>query len=126
MLNDLIKLRNSKQPTASGNTDVIQFDYLFWTELEKIGKKNRAKALDAVRDASEKPDKPGTILASQRYKTVLKVGSPPQVFDKEVFIDEILKRCPEVSRVVLRECATAAVVDGTPRRTYTVEDMSDE
>lgn len=123
MLNEIISIRNKKQPTGGSNTDVVQFDYKFWTELEKIAKKEREKALQAVKNLSDKPDTAGVILASQVFRTVLRVSEPFKTFDKEVFIDEIIKRHPEVPKHSLREAATAAVVDGIRRKTYTVEDM---
>lgn len=125
MLTKLIHLRNELQPKSMSNTDALQFDYKFWTELEKTAKKSRDNALSVLKSACDDPNSPGIILKSARFITILKKSSPIKAFDKEVFIEEIIKRCPSIPRHVLREAATAAVVETAPRSTYSVEDNDD-
>lgn len=124
MLNDLLKLRNSKQPKSLSNTDTLQYDYKFWSEIDSLTTKHRKAALEILKSASEKPDVPGIILASQKFKTTLKQSEPIKSFDKEVFIDLLLKKYPEISRATLRELATEAVVAGNRRNSYTVEETN--
>lgn len=122
MLNKLLRIRNELQPKSMSNVDALQFDYKFWTELERTAKKSRDASLSVLKSACENPNEPGIILKSDRFITILKRTAPVKQFDKEVFIEEIIKRCPEIPRHVLRECATASVVETTPRSTYSVED----
>jgi hypothetical protein len=122
MLNELIKLRNSKQPPSLNNVDAILFDYKFWTELESLTKKHRSLALDTLKSACVDAEQPGIILTGKRFFAFLKLSKPIRAFDKEVFIEKLLEKLPNIPKHVIRECATEAVVETTPRKTYSVED----
>lgn len=126
MLNDLIALRNKLQPKGFGNTDVLQHDYKFWTEMEKLSKKQREKSLEVLKDAAGFKDgetKPGIIMKSVKYSTEFKQTNPVKTFDKEIFMDSIIAKYPEIPRHVLRELATGAVVDGVVRKSFIVEEL---
>lgn len=126
MLNDLIALRNKLQPKGFGNTDVVQFDYKYWTDVEKIAKKNRDAALATLKNVADFLDgetRPGVIISSVKYKTEFKETAPVKGFDKEVFMDKIIQKFPEIQRHVLRELATASVVDGSTRKSFIVEEI---
>jgi len=125
MLNDLIALRNKKTPKNISNTDALMFDYKFWTEAESVIKKTREASKSTMLSASDKPDKPGIVLASQKYKCVLEQSSPIRAFDLEVFIMSVLDYYPLCSKPKLRELATAAVVPTKPRNTYKVMEITD-
>lgn len=116
---DLIAMRDSIRPTAGGNTDPLMSDYWFWSEIEKITKKERETAKQLCLDASTDPLHPGVVLKSKIYQLVLKATNPIQKFDLEVMIERLLKKFKD--RVYIRECAVKAMVDGEPRRSYTVE-----
>lgn len=121
MLHDLIQIRNKLQPHSSSNSDSLQFDYNFWSDLEKIAKKHREAAkANLLILAGAKATKPGIIVRGVMFETTLKQTAPIRTFDKEVFIDHIVTNFPDVPRHSLRELATKSLVDGEPRRTYTV------
>lgn len=120
MLNDLIKIRNQHQPHSKNNNDALQYDYHFWTEVEKTGRAKRAKSLDVLKSACKSPDTPGVIIRGSLYETSLEQTAPYRKFSKELFIELILEAFPEVPKHKLRELATEAVVDDSPRKTYKV------
>lgn len=124
MLNDLINLRNRKQPKGMSNTDNLMYDYKFWTEVERDTKKAREQSKQTMLSASEKPTTAGIVLASQKYKCVLEVSEPVRQFNLEVFINSIMTTYPKLSKPKLRELATAAVVPTKPRMTYKVEEAN--
>lgn len=123
MISNIIAVRNQLQPKLEANSDILQFDYKFWTELESIAKKQRAAALKQVIAAGEDITTSGTVVRGKAFVTTLDVSKPVQTFDKDVFIDLIAAKHPEVPRHSLRELATAAVVNGSPRKTYRTEEI---
>lgn len=116
---DLIKMRDSIRPKGAGNTDPLMSDYWFWSEVEKITKKERETARKLCLDASTDPLKPGVVLRSKTYMLVMKATNPIKRFDLEIMIELLLRKFKD--RVYIRECAVKAELDGDPRRTYTVE-----
>lgn len=127
MLSQLISLRNSLQPHSTSNNDAVQFNYLFWTDLEKTAKKERAKALTTVQKASKHPEKAGIILRGAMFETELTQSEPRRTFDKEVFIDLIVEKYGEtIPKHELRELATKAVVEGNRSNTFTTRRKDDE
>lgn len=121
ILQSLLSLRNDVQPKSSNNLDSVQFDYHFWTDLEKVVKKQREKAKDALLKIAKKPEKIGIIINGGLYNTWHKASNPRRTFDKDVFIELVVKEFPEIPRWQLVELATRAVVDGAVSHTYTVE-----
>lgn len=121
MLSNILAVRNELQPKSSNNVDSVQFDYHFWTDLEKLAKKQRDKAKDALLKVAKNPDKVGVIIRGGLYDTEHKASNPRRVFDKDVFIDLIMKEFPDIiSRWQLVELATRSVVDGAVSHSYTV------
>lgn len=122
MLPEIIKVRDRLAPKSSSNIDPTLFNYKFWTDLEKLSKKHRTLALDAAQKLSDDASKVGTIVSGGRFILTHSVSNPISAFDKEVFIEKILEKYPSVSRHELRELATASVVEGSRRHTYSVEE----
>ena len=126
MLHELRQIRDRLQPKSTNNLDALQFNYLFWSDVEKIAKKERGLALDNIKIASKTPTSPGVVLRGLLYKTTLKQTNPRRTFDKDLFIDLLCDAYPEIPRHTLREIATKAVEDGSVSNTYTVVGASEE
>lgn len=93
------------RPKSSVNTDSIQFDYKFWTELESLAKKEREKSLDVLKEASKNPNTPGVVMQGQLFTTELVVGKM-SLFDPELFMDNIIDYYKDsVQKWKLRELA---------------------
>jgi len=122
---EIIALRNKLQPKYENNTDPLIFDYRFWTELEKLAKKEREAALDRAKAFSSDPEKEGLVIKGKALRLMLKISSPPKAFDKETFMNTISEQF-KIEKHKLREIATASVAEGTPRKSYTVEDREDD
>ena len=128
ILQALLTVRNDVQPKSSNNLDSVQFDYHFWTDLEKVVKRQREQAKAALLKCAKNPDKIGVIIRGGLYNTEHKATNPRRTFDKDVYIDLLAKKFPEISRWELVALATEAVVDGTVSHTYTVvaKDKNDD
>ena len=125
MLSEIVALRNKRQPTGGTNTDVIQYDYKFWTELEKLAKTNRDTSKEKLKSVCEDPEKPGVILRGNIYVTELKATKPVMGFNFEEFLNLLYTEFPDLkgSRAIIRELSVKAVIPGNPRLTYTTKEI---
>lgn len=124
MRQEMVKLLNKLCPKYTNNTDPLLFGYKFWTEAEKLAKKQRVDALSLCLSAAHKdPEDSGIILSGDRLRLELSVSKPILAFDNELFIAKIIETFPEIDRHVLRELATASVVDTNPRKTYKIVEI---
>lgn len=121
MIGDILQLRNKLQPKSDSNSDNLQFDYKFWTELESLAKKNRDTSLDAVKGLSDKPDKPGVIVMGKLFHTTLTESKPVLAFDKEEFVKLLNEKYPEIEKHKIRELILMATIPGNTRKSYRTE-----
>lgn len=119
----IVALRNKLQPHYEGNTDPLIFDYAFFTALESFTKKERERAKEKMLALSTSPEKEGIVLQTSMQTVELKKSKASPVFDLSTFIEAICKQYPEIMKHKLKELATESVVDGTPRKTYTVTEL---
>lgn len=128
ILQALLAVRNDVQPKSSNNVDSVQFDYHFWTDIEKVAKKQREISRAALLKVAKNPDKVGVIIRGGLFNTEHKASNPRRVFDKDVFIELVVKEFPEIARWQLVELATRAVVDGSVSHSYVVvaKDKNDD
>lgn len=121
----VIKIRNDLQPKFTDNTDMLIYDYDFFTQLESFAKKEREKSKQKALDASPHADKTdGTILRTVKQELVVKSSKASDVFDLATFIDNVADKLG-VDKFKLKELATVSVKPGTPRKTYSVEQIDE-
>ncbi len=124
----LIGVRNDLQPKLQQTSDLLLFDYKFWSELESLAKKERESAKKnvlALVDADKK-DKPGILLRGGVYHLFQKFSAAPRSFDLQAFINLIIEKYPDVQKHdLVRWSTTDAVTEGTQRRYITTEDNDD-
>jgi hypothetical protein len=123
---ELIALRNKKQPKSPNNLDTVQYDYKYWSEIESIAKKERTASLKRLKETAKNPETPGIVMQGVLFETTLSVSEPVRSFDLELFIENILKEFPKISKPKLRELATSSVVAGSRRMTYRTELKQEE
>lgn len=109
------------RPHSPSNKDAALFDYKFWTELESHAKKMRASALEKALEHKNERDE-GILVAGSMFRLNLVVSAAPETFSKELFMDNIREKFPQVPAHALRELATASVAKGTPRKSYKIEE----
>src|SRR5690606_10955309 len=123
LTSSVAKLRNELQPHYNNNIDPMLFDYKFFTELESFAKKERDKAKKRCIDYADKPDDAtGTLISTSAQIFTVTVSNAPQTFDKDSFIETVAKQF-NIDKFKLKEIATASVKEGTPRKTYKVEEL---
>lgn len=116
----IVRLRNELQPKFNTNIDPVIFDYAFFTALESFVKKEREKSKEKMLAMSNTPEKEGIVLETPYQRVELKKSKASPVFDLPLFIDNVCKFYPDVMKHKLKELSTESVVEGTPRKTYTV------
>lgn len=122
----IIKLRNDLQPKFTNNSDVLLYDYQFLTAVESFAKKEREKSKAKVLSTADDPLKEGTVIRGSALRLVLKTSKAPSSFDLDTFIAAILAAYPDVQKHKLRELAGSSNIPGSPRKSYTVENIDDE
>jgi len=123
----VVALRNQQQPQLNDDENITLFDYLFYTELEKLAKREREKAKKRCIDIANKPDDvEGVLFETHRYRLSLSIARPSEKFDLDTFLNSLVETYPDIMKHQVREIAAASVVPGTTfRRTYKVEEISD-
>lgn len=124
----LVGIRNELQPHLQKNSDLLMYDYKFFTELESVAKKERERAKKEMLTLvpEDKRDATGVLVRGGVYNIQQKFSAAPRSFDLETFINLICEKYSDVQKHDLRRWATTdAVVEGTQRRYLTVEDNDD-
>lgn len=123
LTSSVVKVRNELQPHFNDNIDIMIFDYDFYTKLESFAKKEREKSKVKLIDYADKPDDfVGALLRTQKQLFHVEQSAPPQSFDKDAFINAVAEQF-KIDKFKLKEIATASVKEGTPRRSYKVEQL---
>lgn len=119
----VVAMRNQLQPHFNDNVDIMIFDYAFFTELESFAKKERDKAKTKVIDYADKPDDyEGTMLKTSKQILSVRLSNAPLSFDLDTFLAEAAKQFG-IDKFKLKELAGKCKKEGTPRKTYTVEEL---
>lgn len=121
LTSSVAKIRNELQPHFTDNTDIMLFDYDFFTKLESFAKKERERAKTRLIDFADKPDDfVGTLIRTSAQSFSVEQSAAPKSFDKDAFISTVATEF-KIDKFKLKEIAAASVKEGTPRRTYKVE-----
>lgn len=117
----VVKLRNSLQPKYTDNVSPMLYDYDFFTKLESFVKKEREKAKQKCIEYADKPDTAsGVLIETPTQQFVLKVSNASPAFSIDKFMEAVSREF-DIPKHKLKELATDAVMPGTPRKTYSVE-----
>jgi hypothetical protein len=121
---EIRKLIDNLRPKFEGNLDPLIWDYNFYTELEKLAKKERQATLDMI--MRDREIKEGRVARGKQWALDLKIVLM-NVFDKELFIENLIKRfgVEKLPRHELREIATTSVVQ-QERKTFKAVDREEE
>lgn len=116
----VVKLRNQLQPTTSNNSDPALFDYLFFTDLEKLAKKERTKSKDHLKAMYQWADDfAGVVTETTAFILNRKLGKGATSFDKDAFIEAVANqwKIPKHELIML---ASKTTKTGNPRETLEV------
>lgn len=120
----VVAMRNKLQPHFKDNSDTLLFDYDFYTRLESLAKKEREKSKEIVLSLSSTPDAEGTLVRTKQQLLVCKKSAPTKVFDLDTFIELAVKEL-KIDKHKLRELVPKAKIDGSVRKTYSVEQIDE-
>lgn len=125
LTSSVVKIRNDLQPHFTDNTDIILYDYDFYTALESWAKKEREKAKEKAIALSSKPaDYCGILLRTTKQKLTRSISAAPQQFDLNLFIKSVSDQY-KIDRFKLVELAGNSKSPGTGRTTIRVEENDD-
>ena len=123
---DLTRLADSLQPHFTSNqVDPMLYRLAFWTEAERIAKRERGELTTVVTseylsdDESSYPIGAKKLVAGNALELMVNISKPRETFDRDAFIDLVVQHC-NIERHVLVGLAVQAMKTGNRIKTFKV------
>lgn len=115
--------RNGHANPDKTNTGSIMAEVFQWQTAHQIVEARLKAAKERLREViKEPPTKPGIAILgeSPMFTAMATVKKGAQRFDRDVFIDAVIERWPEIKRHELVEIAAASIKVAAPATTITI------